>query len=83
MNEKQKTVIIIFSILIALLLLFPPWASITLETGVISHYGYHFIASPPSGAIYSSIYITRLLLPILAVIVFGTGLYLVNQDKKK
>ena len=47
-NEKQKGVLITGSLLIALMLLFPPWEYFNNEGSGRSFAGHHFITTPPA-----------------------------------
>jgi hypothetical protein len=45
-NRKQRIVILIGTILIALMLLFPPWVSRMVRPGVDTNAGYGFLLDP-------------------------------------
>lgn len=96
MNKKQKTAILIGTLLILLMALFPPW-----ETqpgganGPSLQLGYEFILDPPipgfinenirfeSLYIYSTINMSQLIMQWAGVVLVVIGLVLILKDKQQ
>src|SRR5260370_29302797 len=47
MNPKQKKVLLIGSVAVAVIILFPPWDYFDSDTSARSPAGYHFFLTPP------------------------------------
>ena len=96
MNKKQKTAILIGTLLILLMALFPPWET---QPGGASgpslQLGYEFILDPPfpgffnesiraeSLYIYSTINMFLLAIQWTAVVLFVIGFVLILKDKQQ
>ena len=48
MNSKQKKVLLVGSLLVVLMILFPPWVYFDNDSSSRSSAGYHFILTPPT-----------------------------------
>ncbi|MFC1578416.1 hypothetical protein ACFL36_05330 [Thermodesulfobacteriota bacterium] len=76
MNDKQKTVAIIVSIILGLMLLFPPFHVKNVNQEI--HQGYHLIFSRPSGPHIrgnTTINVSLLVIQYLVTITIGAILY--------
>jgi hypothetical protein len=47
MNSKQKEVLLVGTLLVLLMILFPPWGYFDIDSSGKSSAGYHFILTPP------------------------------------
>lgn len=77
-RKKQLLVIWVAIGITGLMLLFPPWVS-RIETPLISSEGYHAIFNPP---FYATIDWSRLLPPIVVVVIIAAGLIFTFKDRK-
>ena len=94
MNKKQKTAILIGTLLVLLMGLCPPWETQPSgASGPSLQMGYGFILNPPAPGffnesirveslhIYSTVNMSRLIMQWAAVVLVVTGLVLVLKDK--
>ena len=77
MNKNQRLVLIGVSVLVAIMIIFPPFQSMVVRG---MHLGYSFILDPPGG--YSSVNVPLLVVQIFGVIIIGGILFLVEKDGK-
>ena len=78
MNKRQRTLLLIISAILLLMLVFPPY-HIERGEGAIRNTGYHFIGNPP---VRSKITATTLLFQYLFAMSIGGILFFVFKDKK-
>ena len=88
MNKTQRIILIIVTIVIFLMLLFPPFL-VTGPLGITYNWGYSFILYPPSYKVpnvnntyYSIMDIKRLLVQWVGVLIIGGILWILFKGRK-
>jgi hypothetical protein len=98
MNSRQKEVLLVGTLLVVLMILFPPWDYFDNDSSARSPAGYHFILAPPalksvremfgvpalrvSNQISVEVDILRLLFQLTVVIPITAGLLPLFADKR-
>ena len=82
MNRKQQSILIIMSMLIGIMVLFPPYVVQCGKYNFTSHSGYAFIFSLPREDFCRTIInVTALATPICGILIVGGLLYIALKNK--
>ena len=84
MNEKQKKILIAVTVVIGLMLLYPPFHA-RFPNGVIKNLGYSWIFAPPSGGAWQAsagtVDIGILITQWIGVLVVGGIVFFIAKDR--
>ncbi len=81
MNDYQRYVCIAVAVIIALMLLFPPWFIV--RGSITQGLGHSFLFDPPrAGSRYGYVNVATLMLQWVGVLIIGGILFFIVKDKE-